>query len=121
MLVIQGINAGGHGLRKGAGTMTLLLEVSDALRDLGSDTPILAAGGFADDRGVAAALGIGVAGDGYMLGGILFRSSSNVVWSSFGPRKVWVVKRNHRIVSQSGHFAPSESIDSSYRHPTLHR
>ena len=60
MLVIQGIDAGGHGLAKGAGIISLLPEVSDALDT--ADIPLVAAGGIADGRGVAAALSLGAVG-----------------------------------------------------------
>jgi nitronate monooxygenase len=61
-LVIQGVDAGGHGLRRGAGVVSLLPEVADALRDIGKEAiPLFGAGGIADGRGVAAVLGTGVA------------------------------------------------------------
>ncbi|ETI28216.1 hypothetical protein G647_00665 [Cladophialophora carrionii CBS 160.54] len=66
VLVIQGIDAGGHGLRKGAGIISLLPEVWDALRKIGSDIPLFGAGGIADGRGVAAVLGTGVAAGAVM-------------------------------------------------------
>ncbi|KAE9973491.1 hypothetical protein EG328_004391 [Venturia inaequalis] len=63
VLVIQGTDAGGHSLKKGAGIITLLPEVSDALNNLGhGDIPLIAAGGIADSRGVAAALTLGASG-----------------------------------------------------------
>lgn len=63
VLVIQGTDAGGHSLKKGAGIITLLPEVSDALKNLGyGDIPLIAAGGIADSRGVAAALTLGASG-----------------------------------------------------------
>jgi nitronate monooxygenase len=64
-LVIQGTDAGGHSLTKGAGIITLLPEVSDALEALGSDAekiPLIAAGGIIDARGAAAALTLGASG-----------------------------------------------------------
>jgi len=66
VLVIQGIDAGGHGLKKGAGVVSLLPEVSDALRDIGSEIPLFGAGGIADGRGVAAVLATGVAAGAVM-------------------------------------------------------
>ena len=60
VLVIQGIDAGGHGLAKGAGIISLLPEVADALGDL--NIPLIAAGGIAEGRGVAAALSLGAMG-----------------------------------------------------------
>jgi nitronate monooxygenase len=60
VLVIQGIDAGGHGLAKGAGIVSLLPEVADELGDL--NIPLIARGGIADGHGVAAALSLGAAG-----------------------------------------------------------
>ena len=62
VLVLQGIDAGGHGLAKGAGIVSLVPEVKDALKAAGSDIPVIAAGGIADGRGVAAALSSGAVG-----------------------------------------------------------
>ncbi|KAL2065270.1 hypothetical protein VTL71DRAFT_2939 [Oculimacula yallundae] len=62
VLVLQGIDAGGHGLAKGAGIVSLIPEVRDAMKEVGIDIPIIAAGGIADGRGVAAALGLGAVG-----------------------------------------------------------
>ena len=82
VLVIQGIDAGGHGLRKGAGVTSLLPEVSDALRNLKSEIPLFAAGGIADGRGVAAALGTGVAA-GAVMGTRFLASSEAEIKSDF--------------------------------------
>lgn len=57
LIVAQGREAGGH-VRGQLGTMTLLPQVIDAVAPL----PVLAAGGIADRRGVAAALALGAAG-----------------------------------------------------------
>jgi len=61
VLVLQGTEAGGHGRAKdGIGIITLLPEVADAIES--SNIPLVAAGGIADGRGCAAALGLGAAG-----------------------------------------------------------
>ena len=61
VVVVQGAEAGGHGRAKdGMGLMTLFPEVADAMKS--SRIPLLAAGGIADGRGVAAALGLGASG-----------------------------------------------------------
>ena len=61
VVVVQGAEAGGHGRAKdGMGIMTLFPEVADAIAS--SQIPLLAAGGIADGRGVAAALCLGSSG-----------------------------------------------------------
>jgi nitronate monooxygenase len=57
LIVAQGREAGGH-VRGERGTMTLVPQVVDAVAPL----PVLAAGGIADHRGVAAAMALGAAG-----------------------------------------------------------
>ena len=61
VVVVQGAESGGHGRAKdGIGLITLLPEVADAMA--GSQIPLIAAGGIADGRGVAAALCLGASG-----------------------------------------------------------
>ncbi|RYO37534.1 hypothetical protein AA0111_g2383 [Alternaria arborescens] len=63
VLCLQGADAGGHGFEKGASIVSLLPEASDALAAGGfSHVPIIASGGIADGRGVAAALTLGAEG-----------------------------------------------------------
>lgn len=57
ILVAQGTEAAGHGATRGL--MTLLPEVIDAV---GAALPVVAAGGIADGRGLAAALMLGASG-----------------------------------------------------------
>ncbi|PGG99089.1 nitronate monooxygenase [Blastomyces parvus] len=63
VLVVQGVDAGGHGLARGASIIPLVPEVKDALARAGhGGIPLVAAGGIADGRGVAAALCLGATG-----------------------------------------------------------
>lgn len=64
VLVVQGTDAGGHGLKKGAGIITLLPEVHDALmaKHLEKIPALVAAGGIIEGRSVAAALLLGAEG-----------------------------------------------------------
>ena len=58
VIVAQGTEAGGHGARRGRSTFPFVPTVVD----LAAPTPVLAAGGIADGRGLAAALALGAAG-----------------------------------------------------------
>lgn len=61
VVVVQGSEAGGHGrARDGMGLISLLPEVADAMA--GSQIPLVAAGGIADGRGIAAAMCLGASG-----------------------------------------------------------
>lgn len=62
-LVLQGGDAGGHGLANGASIISLIPEVADALEEHEiTDIPLIAAGGIVDGRGSAAALALGASG-----------------------------------------------------------
>lgn len=58
LVIAQGAEAGGQGMAAGAGTMVLVPQVIEAVAPI----PVLAAGGVADGRGLAAALALGAAG-----------------------------------------------------------
>jgi len=68
VLVVQGMEAGGHGMNalQGRGTFALVPEAADWLAAHAPHTLLLAAGGVADGRGVAAALALGA--DGALIG-----------------------------------------------------
>ncbi|TVZ76743.1 nitronate monooxygenase family protein [Streptomyces sp. BK340] len=65
VIIAQGTEAGGHGIDNQA-TFTLVPSVVDLVSDRAPGTPVVAAGGIADGRGIAAALALGA--DGVMMG-----------------------------------------------------
>lgn len=79
LLVAQGAEAGGHGATRG--TMTLVPEIADFLAERAPDVVLLAAGGIADGRGLAAALMLGA--DGAMVGTRLWAAEEALVPKGF--------------------------------------
>ena len=75
VIVAQGAEAGGHGEKRA--TMTLVPEVADWLARNYPETLLLAAGGIADGRGLAAALMLGA--DGVLVGSRLWASDEALV------------------------------------------
>jgi nitronate monooxygenase len=75
VVVAQGSEAGGHGADRG--TFTLVPEVADMLATHSPDTLLVAAGGVADGRGLAAALALGA--DGVLVGTRLCASQESLV------------------------------------------
>ena len=75
IIVAQGAEAGGHGLVRS--TFTLVPEVADFLAKVAPSTLLLAAGGLADGRGLAAALMLGA--DGALIGSRFWASSEALV------------------------------------------
>jgi nitronate monooxygenase len=65
VLVAQGWEAGGH-VQSEVATMPLVPRVVDVVAEAGAGVPVVAAGGIADGRGLAATLALG--GDGVWLG-----------------------------------------------------
>jgi nitronate monooxygenase len=75
VIVAQGAEAGGHGLVRA--TFTLVPEVADYLAKVSPATLLVAAGGVADGRGLAAALMLGA--DGALIGSRFWASSEALV------------------------------------------
>jgi len=78
VIVAQGSEAGGHGATRG--TMSFVAEVASYLKVHSPDTLLLAAGGIADGRGVAAALMLGA--DGVLMGSRFWASAESKVLPS---------------------------------------
>lgn len=75
IIVAQGTEAGGHGALRG--TLSLVPEVADHLAANAPKVLLLAAGGIADGRGLAAALMLGA--DGVLMGTRLWASTEALV------------------------------------------
>jgi nitronate monooxygenase len=75
VVVAQGAEAGGHGALRG--TLSFVPEVADFLANHSPNTLLLAAGGIADGRGLAAALMLGA--DGVLVGTRLWASKEALV------------------------------------------
>ncbi|MGL4729354.1 MAG: NAD(P)H-dependent flavin oxidoreductase [Bosea sp. (in: a-proteobacteria)] len=83
VIVAQGGEAGGHGQSRG--TMSFVPEVADWLAANAPDVVLVAAGGIADGRGLAAALALGA--DGVLMG--------TRFWAS---REALVHQRHHAAI-----------------------
>lgn len=79
LIVAQGTEAGGHGGRRG--TLALVPAVVDIVAPL----PVVAAGGIADGRGLAAALMLGACG---VLMGTRFYASDEALGSNSAKRRI---------------------------------
>ena len=75
VIVAQGAEAGGHGIERA--TFTLVPEIADYLSGASTDTVLVAAGGIADGRGLAAALMLGA--DGVLVGSRFWASTEALV------------------------------------------
>lgn len=82
VIVAQGGEAGGHGAnaREGRSTFTLVPEIADYLATHSPNTLLLAAGGVADGRGLAAALMLGA--DGALVGSRLWATTESLAATS---------------------------------------
>ena len=79
IVVAQGAEAGGHGLARA--TFTLVPEIADYLSKAAAATVLVAAGGVADGRGLAAALMLGA--DGVLIGSRFWASAEALVNPAF--------------------------------------
>ena len=82
VLIAQGTEAGGHGASRGL--ISLVPEVIDAI---GSSIPVVAAGGIADGRGLAAAIMLGASG---VLMGTRFYASREAAGSQAAKERICV-------------------------------
>jgi nitronate monooxygenase len=78
VIVAQGAEAGGHAVTRA--TMTLVPEIADYLAGAAPDTVLVAAGGIADGRGLAAALMLGA--DGVLIGTRFLASAEAIIPTS---------------------------------------
>ena len=78
IIVAQGVEAGGHGMNalNGRATLTFVPELADWLSAHSPDTLLLAAGGIADGRTLAAALVLGA--DGALVGSRLWATTESL-------------------------------------------
>lgn len=79
IIVAQGAEAGGHGLLRA--TLTLVPEIADMLTRVAPETLLLAAGGIADGRGLAASLMLGA--DGVLIGSRFWATAEALVNPAF--------------------------------------
>ncbi len=79
IIVAQGAEAGGHGSLRA--TFTLVPEIADYLARVAPETLLVAAGGVADGRGLAAALMLGA--DGVLVGSRFWASKEAIVPERF--------------------------------------
>ncbi|GAB5488534.1 MAG: nitronate monooxygenase [Parasphingorhabdus sp.] len=78
VIVAQGAEAGGHGMNnfEGRSTFTFVPEIADWLAGHSPQTILLAAGGIADGRGLAASLMLGA--DGALIGSKLWATDESL-------------------------------------------
>lgn len=82
VIVAQGCEAGGHGMNdfEGRSTFTLVPEMADWLAKHSPETILLAAGGIADGRGLAASMMLGA--DGALIGSRLWATEQSLAAAS---------------------------------------
>ncbi len=105
IVVAQGHDAGGH--NSPVGTMALIPQVVDAMGDL----PVLAAGGIADGRGVAAALMLGAKG---VWVGSAFLASTEAGIHNFQKQALVDASEESTVISKSITGKPCRVLRSSW-------
>ena len=105
VVVAQGHDAGGH--NSPVGTMALIPQVVDAM----GDVPVLAAGGIADGRGLAAALMLGAAG---VWVGSAFLAAREAGIHDFQKQALVEASEESTVVSRSVTGKPCRVLRSSW-------
>lgn len=119
VIVAQGTEAGGHGARHGRSTLPFVPVVVD----LAAPVPVLAAGGIADGRGVAAALALGAAG---ALLGTRFQATAEALVDPSTSRAIIAgrsedTERNRVLDIARGSRWPARYTARTLPHPFLDR
>ena len=105
ILVAQGTEAGGHNGR--IGTMALIPQAVDAA----GDTPIVAAGGIADGRGLVAALALGAVGAWC---GTVFCTTAEAALSSFLKEAMLESDEEGTVVSRAVTGKPMRQLKNKW-------
>jgi nitronate monooxygenase len=119
VVVAQGTEAGGHGARRGRSTLPFVPVVVDLV----APTPVLAAGGIADGRGLAAALALGAAG---ALVGTRFQATAEAlvpaaVADALVAGRAADTERSDTLDVVRGSPWPARYTARTLDHPYLHR
>jgi len=119
VIVAQGTEAGGHGAKRGRSTLPFVPVVVDLV----APVPVLAAGGIADGRGVAAALALGAAG---ALIGTRFQATTEALVDPAIAKAIvdgrgQDTERNNLLDIARGSLWPSEYTARTLAHPYLDR
>jgi nitronate monooxygenase len=91
LIVVQGAEARGHGMNRA--TLTLVPEIADYLKKAAPETILIAAGGIADGRGLAAALMLGA--EGVLIGSRFWASTEALVKPAFSESRNCRRRRLH--------------------------
>ncbi len=112
IIVAQGGEAGGHGHRRA--TFPFVPEVADLLARQSPDTLLLAAGGIADGRGLAASLMLGA--DGVLVGTRFWASREALVHARQQEAALAATGRRHGSHLAARHRPPAR-LAEALRYP----